>query len=108
MSEATLQEALEEIETTKRKNQHLLEAGRLRPETCAFKNRRLARAHKALMFLIANEHWILPVYQARERMQREADLLCETDPAVREVLEAFDGAEVMDIRPAPHTEPAST
>lgn len=111
MTEATLQEALEEIETTQRKNTHLLEAGRLKPETCAYKNRRLARAHKVLTFFIANQDWILAVHQSRERMRREAELLCETDPDVREVLEAFADAEVTDVRAlstAPSDSPPSS
>lgn len=99
MREATLQEALEEIETTQRKNTHLRDAGRLKPETEATKNWRLARAHKVLTFFLANHEWILAVHQSRERMRREAELLCETDPAAREVLEAFAGAEVTDVRP---------
>lgn len=106
MTEATLREALEEIETTMRRNTHLLEAGRLKPETHAFKNRRLARAHKALMFFIQNEDWILDVWRARERIKRESEILCETHPAVREVLEVFHDAEVTDIRPI--TQPEAT
>lgn len=110
MNEASLTEALEEIETTQRKNTHLLDAGRLKPETHAFKQRRLARAAKVLTFFIANQDWILAVHQSRERMKREAEILCATDPAAREVLEAFHDAEVTDIRPIspPHDSPLTT
>ena len=121
MSTATLAEALLEIERTQRNTQRLAEAGKLSEQVALRKLSALARAHRALMFLIANEHWILPIYKARERMQREAEALAADDPDVRAVLDGFDGTEITSVRalsgplvahrqPDPHTtlpEPAA-
>jgi len=95
----TLTDALSEIEKTQRNTQRLLDAGKLTPEVGAWKSACLARAHKALTFLIANQDWIAAVHASREQMRREAEILCAEDPRLREVMEAFEGAEVTDVRP---------
>lgn len=98
MSEASLTEALAEIERVQRNTQRLLEAGKLTPHVFARKEAALARAHKCITFLAANETWIVPVYQTRMRMQREAEALCVADPLLRETLEALD-AEIVAVQP---------
>lgn len=95
----TLQDALAEIEKTQRNTQRLLDAGKLTPSVGAWKLACLARAHKAITFLAANEGWIADIYHSRERIRREAEILCAEDQLIRETLEAFEGAEVVDVRP---------
>lgn len=99
MTTPTLTDALAEIEKQQRNTQRLIEAGKLTPGVGAWKLACQERAHKALTFLAANEGWILDVYRAREAMRREAEALCAADPLLRETLEAFEGAEIVDVRP---------
>lgn len=84
MTAPTLSDALAEIEKHQRNTQRLLDAGKLTPPVGAWKLACLARAHKAVTFLAANEDWLLPIYQSRERMRREAEALCAESPDLRE------------------------
>lgn len=93
MSTPTLPQALDEIEKTQRNTQRLIEAGKLTAPVGAWKLACLARAHKALTFLAANEGWIVPIYKTREEMAREAERLC-ADPMFAEALAEFDGATI--------------
>ena len=84
--DASLNDALVEIEKQQRNTQRLLEAGKLTPAVGAWKLACQARAHKALTFLLANEGWILEIHRSKERMRREAEILCAESPLLQETL----------------------
>lgn len=110
MSEASLQQALEEIEKTQRNTERLRLAAKLTEPMAQRKQAALARAHKTLTFFIANQDWILDIYRQRERMRQDAEALCAADPLLGESLRdaGTDASAITSIRPAtdtlPHTE----
>lgn len=101
---ALLEEQIKEVEREIRQRARVypkwVEEGRYKPETAEMKLATMRDVHDTLMWLEANLSWIKPqaVRRAREkRFAAEAEALLD-HPAVSAVMDAFQGAEITEIR----------